>query len=218
MRGKGVKEGYEPKPKEERLPERVERHKLAVFGNHSRNELEKERDTWWAVSELAKGKTYREIADELQKKTGKGVSHVQIYHDIEEVLVEWKRQNLENIDAYIAKDLARLEEIESIVLKNFEKSKLPRPNEYASLMKRGYTAEEIDQMYEERGGMAGDPRYIDTLLRLQHQRMELLGISNGNDVGQQTIVNYNFADVDINTLSNIADRLQDSKRQEIDEQ
>ena len=62
MRGKGVKEGYEPKPKEERLPERVERHKLAVFGNHSRNELEKERDTWWAVSELAKGKTYREIA------------------------------------------------------------------------------------------------------------------------------------------------------------
>ena len=66
--------------------------------------------------------------------------------------------------------------------------------------------------------MAGDPRYIDTLLRLQHQRMELLGISNGNDVGQQTIVNYNFADVDINTLSNIADRLQDSKRQEIDEQ
>jgi len=48
--------------------------------------------------------------------------------------------------------------------------------------------------------------------------MELLGISNGNDVGQQTIVNYNFTDVDINTLSSIADRLQDGKEKEIDEQ
>ena len=85
-------------------------------------------------------------------------------------------------------------------------------------MKRGYTAEEIDQLYEERGGMAGDPRYLDTLLRLQKQRMDLLGLSHGNDVAQQTVVNYNFADIDINDLSAIADKLQDNKKNEIDEQ
>lgn len=218
MRGKGAKEGYEPQSTGENAPERPERHRLAVYGGHGRNEIERERDTWWAVSELAKGKTYREIAEALTEKTGKHLSHVQVWHDIEEVLVEWKRQNIENIDAYIAKDLARLEAIEARVLADYEKSKLPRPNEYASLMKRGYTAEEIDQLYEERGGMAGDPRYLDTLLRLQKQRMDLLGLSHGNDVAQQTVVNYNFADIDINDLSAIADKLQDNKKNEIDEQ
>lgn len=203
-----------------KVPEKAHRSRLAVMrgNNHNRNRIDREADAWFAVKELALGKTYREIANELTEKNGYSLSHVQVWHDIEEVLVEWKRENMSNIDAFIAKELARLEEIEAIVIKNFAKSKLPRPNEYASLMKRGMTPEEIDQMYEERGGMAGDPRYLETMLHLQKQRMDLLGIGNGNDVAQQTIVQYNFGANGIDDLAKIADALQDNKKMEIDEQ
>jgi hypothetical protein len=202
-------------------PEKAKRSQLVVRrgNNHNRNLIDREKDAWFAVGELAKGKTYREIAQELNDKNGYNLSHVQVWHDIEEILVEWKRENMANIDAFIAKELARLEEIESIVIKNFEKSKLPRPNEYASLMKRGMLPEEIDKMYEERGGMAGDPRYLETLLHLQKQRMDLLGISHGTDVAQTSIVAYNFGNADLGDLAKLTDALQDSKRQElVDEQ
>lgn len=201
-------------------PEKAKRSQLVVHkgNNHNRNLIDREKDAWFAVSELARGKTYREIAQELNEKNGYNLSHVMVWHDIEEILVEWKRENMANIDAFIAKELARLEEIESIVIKNFEKSKLPRPNEYASLMKRGMLPEEIDEMYEERGGMAGDPRYLETLLHLQKQRMDLLGISHGTDVAQNTIVQYNFGNADLGDLAKLADALQDNKKNEIDEQ
>lgn len=202
----------------ENIPEKAERHQLVVGGQGHRTELDREQDVWYAVAELAKGKSYREIASALSEKKGYHIAFQQVYKDVQEVLVEWKRQNMENIDAYIAKDLARLEEIERIVLQNFEKSKLPRPNEYASLMKRGMTAEEIDEMYEERGGMAGDPRYLETLLHLQRQRMDLLGIGRGNDVPQQTIINYGFNDVDLKDLVGVVDKLQDKHKIIIDEQ
>lgn len=199
----------------EQIPERATRSQLIVGGQGHRTELDREQDVWYAVAELAKGKTYREIAQALSEKKGYHIAFQQVYKDVQEVLIEWKRENMENIDAYIAKDLARLEEIERIVLQNFEKSKLPRPNEYASLMKRGMTAQEIDEMYEERGGMAGDPRYLETLLHLQRQRMDLLGIGKGNDVPQNTIVQYNFGDAGVEELSKIADALQDQHQKHI---
>ena len=123
----------------EKIPERASRSMLEVPIGAKRNQLDIEKDTWWAVAELAKGKTYREIAKELSEKNGYNISYVQIWHDINDALIAWKRENMENIDAYIARDLARLEQIEAIVLQNFEKSKLPRPLEYAALMKRGLT-------------------------------------------------------------------------------
>jgi hypothetical protein len=74
-------------------------------------------------------------------------------------------------------------------------------------------------MYEERGGMAGDPRYLETLLHLQKQRMDLLGISHGTDVAQCSIVNYNFGESSIEDLAKIADKLQDNYKQSlVDEQ
>ena len=199
----------------EKIPERASRSMLEVPIGAKRNQLDIEKDTWWAVAELAKGKTYREIAKELSEKNGYSISYVQIWHDINDALIEWKRQNLENIDAYIARDLARLEQIEAIVLQNFEKSKLPRPLEYAALMKRGLTMDEIDELYEERGGMAGDPRYLETLLHLQAQRMRLLGLDKGADVQQNTIINYSFGNASLEELGRLADQLQDNKRKEI---
>ena len=201
--------------KEEQIPEKASKSQLIVGGQGHRTELDREQDVWFAVAELAKGRTYREIAADITEKKGYHIAHQQVYKDVQEALVEWKRENMQNIDAFIARECARLEEIERRVLADYEKSKLPRPNEYAALMKRGYTPEEIDEMYSERGGYAGDPRDLETLLHLQRQRMDLLGINRGNDVPQHTVVAYQFNNVDLSTLADIADKLQDSHKGDI---
>ena len=51
--------------KTERVPEKASRSMLDVPIGPKRNQLDIEKDTWYAVAELAKGKTYREIAQEL---------------------------------------------------------------------------------------------------------------------------------------------------------
>ena len=196
------------------------RSQLKVYGSGKRTELDKEKDTWYVVGELARGRTYQDIADELnQKNPDYNLNKTTLWRDVEKTLVEWKRENMENIDAFIAKELARLEEIERIVMRDYQKSKTLRPNEYASLMKRGLTVEEIDEIYKESGReLAGDPRYLETMLHLQKQRMDLLGLGKGNDVAQNTIVQYNFGDTNIEDLAKIADALQDNKFNEVDEQ
>ena len=75
--------------------------------------------------------------------------------------------------------------------------------------------DEIDEMYEARGGMAGDPRYLETLLHLQAQRMKLLGLDKGADVQQNTIINYSFGNAPLDELGRLADALQDRKHDEI---
>ena len=153
---------------EHQIPEKASRSQLRVGGQGHRTELDREQDVWYAVAELAKGKSYREIAKDLSEKKHYNISFQQIY---------------------------------------------------AALMKRGYTAEEIDEMYSERGGYAGDPRYLETLLHIQRQRMDLLGIGKGNDVAQNTIVQYNFGDASVDELARISDALQEGKQKSmVDEQ
>lgn len=188
--------------------------------NAKRGKLEEAADAWWMVKEVAKGKTYSEVAEEFNAQNeGYSLSKYRVKEAVDNAMVEWKRENIANIDAYIAKDLMRIEEIERRVMENFELSRSSlRPNEYASLMKRGMTPEEIDEMYSTRP-MPGDPRYLEVLLHLQMQRLRLLGIDKGTDVEQKTVVQYQFNGIGDEALSKMADMLQDGKYKEvIDEQ
>lgn len=197
------------------MEERAKRSQLEIRGKNQRNELDRAKDVWWEVGELAKGRTYRDIASELTERNGYYISAVSVYNDLNRALVEWKRENMDNIDAYIARELARLEEIERRVLIDYDRSKTLRPAEYAALMKRGLTIEEIDEIYRVKGReLAGDPRYLETLLHLQRQRMDLLGLK-GNDVAQNTIIAYNFSDIKIEELTSLADKMQEGKFKEL---
>lgn len=179
-----------------------------------RAKIEAERDIWYAVNELAKGATYREISDYLNEHNDYAITPQQVAYDIHKAMVEWKRENMSNIEGYIATEVARLEQIEQKILKDYEHSKVLRPNEYAALMKRGMSVEEIDEMYKTRP-LAGNPAFLDTLLRLQKQRLQLLGIDKGSDVPQNTVIQYNFGGLSDDALAKIADVLQDTKSKEI---
>ena len=192
---------------------RPKRSQLVVVRG-KRNQIDRDKDIWFAVSEVAKGKSYREVAEELNKMNDNyNLSGEMVRLDVDAAMVEWKKENMSNIDAYIAKELLRIEKIERKVQEDYEKSKTLRPNEYAALMKRGMTVDEIDEMYETRQ-LGGDPRYVEVLLHLQQQRMRLLGIDKGVDVAQQTIVNYNFGNLSDEALAKMADSLQDTKFEE----
>lgn len=193
---------------------------IVSYGTRKRGKLEQCADTWWMVKEIAKGKTYTEVAEEFNAQNeGYQLTKYTVRDAVESAMVEWKKENMENIDAYIARDLLRIEEIERKVMDNFELSKSSlRPNEYASLMKRGMTPDEIDEMYSSRP-MPGDPRYLEVLLHLQQQRLRLLGIDKGSDIEQKTVVQYQFNGIGDEALSRMADMLQDGKYKEVvDEQ
>lgn len=199
---------------------RASRAELAKTTHNSRNPLDREKDRWLLVKWVADGMTYQEVADRLHELNPKYTLTKQAVHDeVEKALVDWKRENMDNIEAYIAKELWRINEIEKLVMQNFELSKKGfSPKDYAAMMKRGMTPEEVDEMYKERE-LAGDPKFLDILLNLQTQRMRLLGINKGNDVAQNTIVQYNFNNIGEDALEKMADMLQDTKYNEIaDEQ
>lgn len=193
--------------------------KIHSGNGQKRNNIQTEADKWLAVRLCAQGATYHEIAATLNQKNPEyDLSAEQIRLDIQATMVEWKRQNMENIEAYVAKELIRIDQIEELVKTNFAISqKALRPGEYAVLLKRGMTIEEIDELYADKP-LAGDPRYLDTLLHLQMQRMRLLGIEKGSDVPKQTVVNYQFNNIGDEALAKMADLLQDNKYQEFDDQ
>lgn len=173
--------------------------------------LDREADVWREVKMVASGMTYAEVAKVINDENPNyKITKDSIRHDVEQALVEWKRENMDNIDGYIALELKRLEDLYATTLKEMEKSKTSlRPNEYAVLMKRGLTMEEIDAWYETHE-MPVDPRLLDALLAIQRQRMRFLGLDKGNDVAQNTIVNYNFDGMSDERLASIAESLQDS--------
>lgn len=198
---------------------RASKAELLIPHPNARNILDREKDRWLAVKMVAQGATYQQVADKIHELNPEyTITKEGVRLEVEKALIDWKRENMENIDAYIAKELWRINEIEKIVMQNFEMSKKGfSPKDYAALMKRGMTPDEIDEMYKDRE-MAGDPHYLDILLNLQTQRMRLLGINKGNDVAQNTIVQYNFNNIGEDALEKMADMLQDSKYKELAEE
>lgn len=186
---------------------------LPVVHRGKRNILEIEADRNWAVRQVSLGRTYQEIADELNEGRGYSITKEQVRVDIEKAIVEWKRENMENIDVMVGRELARIEEIERIVMSDYEKSKNLKAVDYAALMKRGLSVDEIDAMFE--GKMPGNYQYMETMLHLQMQKLKILGIDRGNDVPTNTIVQYNFGSLNDVQLAALADRLQDEKSAEL---
>lgn len=199
---------------------RASKAELMVPHPNARNLLDREKDRWFAVKMVAQGMTYKQVAEKIHELNPEyTITAEGVRLEVEKALVDWKRENMENIDAYIAKELWRINEIEKLVMENFEMSKKGfSPKDYSAMMKRGMTPDEVDEMYKDRE-LAGDPKFLDILLNLQTQRMRLLGINKGNDVAQNTIVQYNFNNIGEDALEKMADMLQDTKYKEIaDEQ
>ena len=73
--------------------------------------------------------------------------------------------------------------------------------------------DEIDECFVSRP-QSGDPRYLDTLLRISMQRMRLIGVVGRSDKRKQTINQYNFGSLSEEDMRRIVGEMQDDKYRE----
>ncbi len=157
---------------------------------------------------LSEGKT-NEVAQVENRVGGSSLSNIK-----SEALEMWREANIGAMDDMISREMMRIDNLEEVVMRDYENSKRSlKPMEYAALMARGLSMDEIDECFASRP-QSGDPRYLDTLLRIGMQRMRLIGAVGRSDRRKQTINQYNFGSLSEEDMRRIVGDMQDGKYRE----
>lgn len=106
-----------------------------------------------------------------------------VYYDLQQTLIEWKRERMDNIDDYVTAELRKLDKMEVELWEAWEKSKAGKErtkNRQSARPKKVTTEQEIatdyygyDETTNETS--AGNPRFLDLLLNVQQRRAKMLG-------------------------------------------
>lgn len=198
--------------------------RIAVGGGKRTKEQQK-CDVIFCTDLFLKGYTYRQIAERLNtdiKLRGLNyhVSHVQVYKDMQSLLIEWKRQQFDNIDAYITQELLKLDRLEVEAWEAWEASKN---------MKTTYKERTNDDVVlyreETRGNSVGDPQFLNVLLNIQQRRAKLLGLDSptkialpGNSNADDGKPKYDAKALPEELLFTVADKLQSAEFERIIEE
>lgn len=142
---------------------------------------QREADKRFCAELFVKGYAYRVIADRLNEFNHDNgleysVTYKTVYMDIQQVLIDWKKERFKDIDNYMQLELKKLDKIEVELWQAWENSK-------GSKRKTKIKGGEINNQIASGGELAertlettdGDPRYLDLLLKVQERRAKLLG-------------------------------------------
>lgn len=142
---------------------------------------QREADKRFCAELFVKGYAYRVIADRLNEFNHDNgleysVTYKTVYMDIQQVLIDWKKERFKDIDNYMQLVLKKLDKIEVELWQAWENSK-------GSKRKTKIKGGEINNQIASGGELAertlettdGDPRYLDLLLKVQERRAKLLG-------------------------------------------
>lgn len=193
---------------------------------------QREADKRFCADLFVKGYTYRDIAkklNEYNKENGLDydVTYKTVFMDINQVLVEWKKERFTEIDNYIQVELKKLDKMEVELWDAWDKSKSGR-------RKTKIVGGEIKNGAISGGSLEnrqledtnGDPRYLDLLLKVQERRAKLLGYNAPVKVDVYSTppkeespaeAKYDLSVIPVEELMQIAYKLQDAefeKRQE----
>lgn len=176
-----------------------------------------------------RGYTYREIAkalnDDLAKRgAGYTITHTMVYYDMQQTLIAWKRERMDNIDDYVTQELKKLDRIEIELWDAWEKSKTGRErikNRKSARPNKPLTENEAihdwygyDEKMNE--SSAGNPRFLDLLLNVQQRRAKLLGfdapikieLPNSKITIENEAPKYDVSAIPKDLLYKLADELQ----------
>lgn len=142
---------------------------------------QREADKRFCSELFVRGFTYRVIADRLNEYNHENgldysVTYKTVFMDIQQVLIEWKKERFKDIDNYMELELKKLDKIEVELWQAWENSK-------GSKRKTKIKGGAINSGVAMGGELAertlettdGDPRYLDLLLKVQERRAKLLG-------------------------------------------
>lgn len=128
----------------------------------------------------------REIRVEVMKRLGlETLSSRTVHEDIKRLLKEYQSERLENTDAKVTAELARLDLVIQEAWKQWEDSKQDKdikktkrkglPKLDADGKEDGLLTAYVEQIKDTAHGK-GDPRYLDIILKALEQRRRLLGL------------------------------------------
>lgn len=180
--------------------------------NYKRTDGQIEADRALLSELFLQGYSYSIIAERINSRAaeaglGYTITAQQVYYDVKKMLVEWKRQQFDNIDEYITAELKKLDRIEVEAWEAWERSKNERVTDKLRSGDKSYIEKVTEQLN-------GDPRYLSLLLDVQQRRAKLLGFDAplkvqvpGLTPGAEA-ARYNAADIPEAQLFAIADALQ----------
>ena len=87
------------------------------LGYNKRSEEQRIYDIRFCADLFLRGYSYREIADALNRDLsargmGYTITFQMVYYDLQQCLIEWKRERLDTIDEYVTQELRKLDKME----------------------------------------------------------------------------------------------------------
>lgn len=141
--------------------------------------MERQEDLAEMVSMVLDGKGYREVALELRRRRQERgeeymLTESMVKSDVEMALAEWQAANVGKVETVIARELAKLSDMDRKLAEDYKASHKIDAKSYASLRRQGMTHEEIMSL-----DFAGDQNIILARKVLQDQTLRILGVNKG---------------------------------------
>lgn len=153
-----------------------------------RTKDQREFDLVFCSNLFLRGYTYREISERLNEENARrGVGYTitkqMVYWDMQQLLIEWKRERMENIDDYVTQELRKLDKMEQQAWEAWEASKTGKMRTKEKTNKGRPIKTDAEDGDPEYYGYnetatetsAGNPRFLDLLLNIQQRRAKMLG-------------------------------------------
>lgn len=164
------------------------RKRKKPLGYNKRSEEQRAYDIKFCADLFLRGYSYRDIADSLNRDLsargmGYTITFQMVYYDLQQCLIEWKRERLETIDEYVTQELRKLDKMEQQAWEAWEKSKngkictKERTGKGRSIKAGTGNDDPEYHGYNETATetSAGNPRFLDLLLNIQQRRAKMLG-------------------------------------------
>lgn len=193
-----------------------------------RTKDQREFDLVFCSNLFLRGYTYREISERLnegnaRRGVGYTITQQMVYWDMQQLLIEWKRERMENIDDYVTQELRKLDKMEVELWEAWERSKTGKLREKnrqnakpRKVLEDGDNPEYYGYEETTTETSAGNPRFLDLLLNVQQRRAKMLGFDAPIKVeipGIEKSINGDAPQYDVSAIPEdllfaVADKLQ----------
>ena len=173
--------------------------------------IDREEDLSEMVSMVLDGMSYREVAMRLRKKReARGEEYMltegMVKADVEMALGEWQAANVGKVEVVIARELAKLADMDRKLAEDFRASHKVDAKSYAALRKIGMSHDEIMGM-----DFAGDQNIVLARKVLMDQTLKILGVGKGALGDKGTKNYYNFEGMKPEDMLDMVRGLQDRR-------
>lgn len=185
-----------------------------------RTPAQRQRDVAFCSDLFLKGYSYMAISEKLNKQLAVWgetytITRQGVFHDIKDVLEEWRNEHKEDINTYVDRELKKLDKIECEAWSAWVNSLGERVRQRLRVDKdKPHQGPQLEEVTKE--SIGGDPRFLDLLMSVQQRRAKLLGLDAPVKIEAPALnkaipaegVRYDISALPSDLLYEVADKLQ----------